>query len=54
MASYSALLARKIAAAMSSKPTGTGLKYQLDATILLNLGGPKPASCGGATLTLIF
>jgi hypothetical protein len=46
-------LARKIAAAMSSKPTGTGLKYQLDATILLNLGGPKPGG-GGATLTVTF
>jgi hypothetical protein len=47
-------LARKIAAGLASKPTRTGLTYQLDATILLNLGGSKPGGGGGATLTVNF
>jgi hypothetical protein len=47
-------LARKIAASVASKPTGGGPTYQLDATILLDLGGPKPGGGGGATLTVSF
>lgn len=47
-------LARKIAASVAGKPTGGGPTYQLDATILLNLGGPKPGGGGGATLTVSF
>jgi hypothetical protein len=47
-------LARKIAAGLASKPTGGGPTYQLDATILLDLGGPKPGGGGGATLTVNF
>jgi hypothetical protein len=47
-------LATKIAASMSSKPKGSGPTYQLDATILLNLGGPKAGGGGGATLTVNF
>jgi Domain of unknown function (DUF4157) len=47
-------LAAKIAAGMASKPAGHGLTYQLDATILLNLGGAKPGGGGGATLTVNF
>jgi hypothetical protein len=46
-------LARKIAAGLASKPTRTGLTYQLDATILFN-GGSKPGGGGGATLTVTF
>jgi hypothetical protein len=46
-------LARKIAAGLASKPTRTGLTYQLDATILVN-GGSKPGGGGGATLTVTF
>ena len=46
-------VARKIAAGMASKPTGGGLTYELDATILLNLGGAKSGGVG-ATLTVKF
>jgi hypothetical protein len=46
--------AAKIAAGMSSKPKGGGLTYQLDATLLLDLGGAKPGGGGGATLTVSF
>jgi hypothetical protein len=53
-------VAKKIAAGLSSKPTGKGLTYQLDATILFNMGsgsGPgatKTGGGGGATLTILF
>ncbi len=47
-------LAAKIAAGMASKPTGSGPTYQLDATILLNLSGPKTGGGAGATLTVNF
>jgi hypothetical protein len=47
-------LATKIAASVASKPTGGGPTYQLDATFLLDLGGPKPGGGGGATLTVNF
>jgi hypothetical protein len=46
--------AAKIAAGMSSKPKGGGLTYQLDVTLLLDLGGAKPGGGGGATLTVSF
>ncbi|MGH9606625.1 MAG: DUF4157 domain-containing protein [Terracidiphilus sp.] len=46
--------AAKIAAGLASKPTGSGLTYQLDATILLDLGGAKPGGGGGLTLTVTY
>ncbi len=47
-------LAAKIAAGMASKPTGHGLTYQLDATILFSSSGAKSGGGGGATLTVNF
>ena len=47
-------LAAKIAAGMSSKPAGSGPTFQLDATILLNLGGARKGGGAGATLTVTF
>ncbi|MGB6686560.1 MAG: DUF4157 domain-containing protein [Terracidiphilus sp.] len=53
-------VARKIAAGLASKPAGSGPSYQLDATILLNIGsgsGPTATKTGGgagATLTVLF
>lgn len=45
-------LAAKIASGMASKPKGKGLTFELDTTILLDLGGKKPGGGGGATLTV--
>jgi hypothetical protein len=39
---------------MSSKPKGSGPTYQLYATLLLDLGGPKTGGGAGATLTVNF
>lgn len=47
-------LAAKIAAGMSSKPPGSSVSYQLDVTLLLDLGGKKPGGGAGATLTVNF
>ena len=47
-------VAAKIAAGLSSKPAGSGPSYQLDATILLDLGGAKSGGGAGATLTVNF
>lgn len=53
-------VASKIAAGLASKPGAGGLSYQLDATILFNLGsgsGPtasKTGGGGGATFTVLF
>jgi hypothetical protein len=46
--------AAKISSGLSSKPTGGGPTYQLDATILLDLGGAKPGGGAGATLTVNY
>ena len=47
-------LAAKIAAGMASKPTGHGLTYQLDTTILFSSSGGKTGGGAGATLTVNF
>lgn len=46
--------AAKIAAGMASKPKGSGPTFQLDTTILLDLGGTKKGGGAGATLTVNF
>jgi len=47
-------LAAKIASGLSSKPHGSGPRFELDATILLDLGGAKKGGGGGATFTVYF